>query len=103
MRMFGPVPKAQIPTLLTSIDIAYIGLRPSPLFRFGIAPNKLLDYMMAGCTILQSVEAGNDPVEDAGCGLTVAPGSPAAVADGLIRLSMVPAETRLEMGRLGHE
>ena len=103
VRMFGPVPKAQIPTLLTSIDIAYIGLRPSPLFRFGIAPNKLLDYMMAGCTILQSVEAGNDPVEDAGCGLTVAPGSPAAVADGLIRLSMVPAETRREMGRLGHE
>ena len=58
---------------------------------------------MAGCTILQSVEAGNDPVEDAGCGLTVAPGSPAAVADGLIRLSMVPAETRRDMGRLGHE
>ena len=39
---------------------------------FGIAPNKLIDYMMAGCAILHSVEAGNDPVADAGCGLTVA-------------------------------
>ena len=103
IRLFGPVPKAQIPTLLASIDVAYIGLRPSPLFRFGIAPNKLLDYMMAGCTILQSVDAGNDPVADAGCGLTVAPGSPGSVADGLIRLSEMPAEARREMGRRGRE
>ena len=103
VKMFGPVLKAQIPTLLASIDIAYIGLRPSPLFRFGIAPNKLLDYMMAGCTILQSVDAGNDPVADAGCGLTVPPGYPAAVADGLIRLSEMPAEARQDMGRRGRD
>ena len=103
VRMFGPVPKSQVPTLLASIDIAYIGLRPSPLFRFGIAPNKLLDYMMAGCTVLQSVEAGNDPVADAGCGLTVAPGSPAAVADGLIRLSEMPEAVRRDMGKRGRE
>ena len=44
-----------------------------PIYRFGIAPNKLMDYMMAGCAVLHSVEAGNDPVAEAGCGLTVAP------------------------------
>jgi hypothetical protein len=41
-----------------------------------------MDYMMARCVVLHSVEAGNDPVAEAGCGLTVPPESPAAVAQG---------------------
>jgi hypothetical protein len=35
-----------------------------------------MDYMMARCVVLHSVEAGNDPVAEAGCGLTVPPESP---------------------------
>ena len=46
-----------------------------------------MDYMMAGVPVLHSVEAGNDPVAEAGCGLTVAPESAAAVAEGLRRLA----------------
>ena len=62
MRLLEPIPKAQIPAFLAAIDIAYIGWQRVPIYRFGIAPNKLMDYMMAGCTVLHSVEAGNDPV-----------------------------------------
>jgi glycosyltransferase involved in cell wall biosynthesis len=72
-----------------------------PIYRFGIAPNKLMDYMMAGCAVLHSVEAGNDPVADSGCGLTVAPEDPAAVADGLRRLAALPADERRAMGERG--
>jgi glycosyltransferase involved in cell wall biosynthesis len=61
---------------LAAIDIAYIGWQRVPIYRFGIAPNKLMDYMMAGCVVLHAVEAGNDPVAEAGCGLTVPPESP---------------------------
>ncbi len=78
--LFEPIPKAQIPALLAAADIAYIGWKRQPLYRFGIAPNKLMDYMMAGVPVLHSVEAGNDPVAEAGCGLTVAPESAQAVA-----------------------
>ena len=99
--LFDPIPKAQIPTLLAAIDIAYIGWLRVPIYRFGIAPNKLMDYMMAGCAVLHSVEAGNDPVAEAGCGLTVAPESAAAVAEGLRRLAAnTPAERRV-MGDRG--
>jgi glycosyltransferase involved in cell wall biosynthesis len=74
--MLAPIPKAQIPALLATFDIAYIGWQRVPIYRFGIAPNKLMDYMMAGRAVLHSVEAGNDPVAEAGCGLTVAARSP---------------------------
>ncbi len=99
--LFEPIPKAQIPTLLANIDIAYIGWLRVPIYRFGIGPNKLMDYMMGGCTVLHSVEAGNDPVAEAGCGLTVAPESPGAVADGVRRLAALAPEERLAMGERG--
>jgi glycosyltransferase involved in cell wall biosynthesis len=87
--------------LLAQLDIAYIGWQRVPIYRFGIAPNKLMDYMMAGCAVLHSVEAGNDPVAESGCGLTVPPESPAAVADGLRRLAALPAVARRAMGERG--
>ena len=64
MTLLPPVPKAQIPTLLAAIDMAYIGWQQVPIYRFGIAPNKLMDYMMAGVPVLHSVDAGNDPVAE---------------------------------------
>ena len=57
---------------------------------------------MAGCAVLHAVEAGNDPVAEAGCGLTVAPESPQAVADGLRTLAAKTPEERRVMGQRGH-
>ena len=99
--LLPPIPKAQIPAFLGALDIAYIGWQRVPIYRFGIAPNKLMDYMMAGCAVLHSVEAGNDPVAEAGCGLTVPPQSPQAVADGLRQLAALPAAERRAMGARG--
>jgi glycosyltransferase involved in cell wall biosynthesis len=101
VRMFDPIPKAQIPSLLHGFDIAYIGWKRTPIYRFGICPNKVMDYMMAGCPILHSVEAGNDPVADAGCGLTVSPESPPAIADGVMTLGSLSAKERQTMGAQG--
>jgi glycosyltransferase involved in cell wall biosynthesis len=101
VQWFAAVPKAQVPAFLAAIDIAYIGWQRVPIYRFGIAPNKLMDYMMAGRAVLHAVEAGNDPVAEAGCGLTVEPESPAAVADGLRRLSALSSQARADMGARG--
>lgn len=101
--LFPPVPKAQIPSLLQGFDIAYIGWQRTPIYRFGIAPNKLMDYMMAQRPVLHSVDAGNDPVAEAGAGLTVPPQDPQAVAEGLRQLASLPAAQREIMGRHGRE
>ena len=98
-----PIPKPQIPALLESIDIAYIGWQRVPIYRFGIAPNKLMDYMMASLPVLHAVEAGNDPVADSGCGLSVAPESAQASADGLRRLAALTRDERQAMGQRGHD
>lgn len=96
-----PVMKQQIPALLEWFDIAYIGWHFQPLYRFGIAPNKLMDYMMSGRTVLHSVEAGNDPVSEAGCGLTVRPEDPPSVVQGIRSLLALSDAERKAMGQCG--
>jgi glycosyltransferase involved in cell wall biosynthesis len=96
-----PVAKSHIPFLLQCFDIAYIGWHRRPLYRFGIAPNKLMDYMMAARPVLHAVEAGNDPVGEARCGMSVVPDDAQAVAEGIRTLLALPADERHAMGQRG--
>lgn len=101
--MLPSVPKHAVPTLLEKIDIAYIGWHNNPLYRFGISPNKLMDYMMAGKAIVHSVKAGNDPVSETGCGVTVLPGSSELVAEAIRRLAKLSPDERSAMGKKGRD
>lgn len=96
-----PVKKEQIPALLHWFDVAYIGLQRQPLFRFGIAPNKLMDYMMASRPVLMAVDSGNNPVAEAGCGLTVNPQDPQAVVQGIRSLLSLSEDERKVIGERG--
>lgn len=101
LHFLDPVPKHQVPALLRRFDLAYIGWKRQPLYRFGIAPNKLIDYMMAARPVLHAVEAGNDPVAEAGCGLTLAPEDPHALAAAILRMAGKSTAEREAMGLRG--
>jgi glycosyltransferase involved in cell wall biosynthesis len=103
VRFIDPAKKEQMPALLQYFDVAYIGLQRQPLFRFGIAPNKLTDYMMAARPVVLAIEAGNDPVGEAGCGVSVKPEDPHAVAQGIRSLLAASQEARTAMGQRGRE
>ena len=98
---FEPISKIEIPSFLMSCDFLYIGLISRSVFRFGISPNKMMDYMMAGKPIINAIKAGNDPVMEAGCGITVEPENPQAIADGILKLASLSPEERDEMGKRG--
>ena len=99
--MLDAVPKTAIPKLLRAMDVLYIGLQHEPLFRFGISPNKLMDYMMAARPVVCAIDAGNDPVGEAGCGFTIEPQAPAALADAVRRMLLLPPDEREHMGQAG--
>jgi len=96
-----PVPKAAIPGVLEKFDAAYLGWRREALYRFGISPNKLMDYMMAGKPVIHAVEAGNDPVAESSCGFSIPPEDPIALSGAIRKMAALSVEEREQMGRRG--
>jgi len=98
-----PVAKAEIPAAMGRADVLYAGLKDLGLYRYGISLNKLFDYLAAAKPIVFASKAANNPVQEAGAGLTVAPGDPAALAGAIRELYQMPAAARRELGRRGRE
>ncbi len=96
-----PVPKRSIPKLLELFDMLFIGWAQSPLYRFGISPNKLFEYMMSGIPIVHAVDAANDPVKESGCGLSVPPQDVDALCAGIRHLADLSSADRCIMGERG--
>jgi glycosyltransferase involved in cell wall biosynthesis len=94
----GPIPKAQVAAAIALFDACYVGYRRSSLYRFGVSPNKLYEYMAAGRPILFAADAANQPVREADCGHTVAPEDPAALA---AAIRSVAASSPAERERMG--
>ncbi|MFY0990304.1 glycosyltransferase family 4 protein [Halomonas sp. C05BenzN] len=104
VRFEPPVPKREIPRLAREADAFVITVRDLPrLYRFGISMNKLFDYMAAARPVVIASGAVNDPVADAGAGITVPPEDPAALAEAILGLAALPAEEREALGRAGRD
>ncbi len=101
MLFLPPVSKRSIPTLMRSFDILYIGLARCSLFRMGVSPNKLYEYMISGTPIIFAIDSANDPVKEAECGFSVEPGNRAELTRALQRLASLSAEERSQMGVRG--
>lgn len=78
-----PLPRSQLLSFLDAMDILYIGWKDSPIYRFGISPNKIFEYMLAQKPILHAFSIDQDIVSENGCGMRVDAENPAAIAEGL--------------------
>ena len=83
----GRISKNAIPTILEQMDVLYIGLQKQPLFQFGISPNKIFDYMMSARPVINAITAGNDPIMEANCGLSVESEDANLLADATLKMS----------------
>ena len=103
VELLSAVKRSDVPALLSEMDALYVGLQRQPLFRFGVSPNKLMDYMMAAKPVIFAIEAGNDMVKDAGCGVSIPPEDSKAIAGAAIELASTPPEKLAEMGKRGQK
>lgn len=95
------ISKQAIPDLLQKFDCLYIGWNKTPLYRFGVCPNKLFDYMMAGKPVIHSITAGNDLVKEADCGISVPAEDIDAIAEAIVKMKNLSEQERIEMGKRG--
>jgi glycosyltransferase involved in cell wall biosynthesis len=88
-----PVPKAEVYELLSSADGLVVNMNRGNLYQSGISFNKLYDYLAVGRPIVFGTDAINNPVAEAGAGVTVPPNDAGALAAAVERVaSLSPAE-----------
>ena len=95
------IAKEEISSFLNEIDLAYISLKKTPLFKFGISPNKLIDYMAAAKPILYAIDTERDPVQESQCGLHVQPDNPVQIAETILNFSQMDKILLQQMGQRG--
>ena len=93
------VPKSRIPQLASEADAFVFNLIDAPVFKFGISSNKIFDFMAAGRPVIFCSNSANNPIADAGAGMTVPPENPQALADAIVEMAALPAGDRAAMGK----
>jgi glycosyltransferase involved in cell wall biosynthesis len=96
-----PVPKSAMPEVLAAADVGVHVLADVPLFRYGVSPNKVVDYMAAGLPVLtNSPGVVGDLVASAGAGVAVEPGDLEKGIRAVLRLSPEERAARGDAGRM---
>jgi glycosyltransferase involved in cell wall biosynthesis len=95
------VPKTSVPSLLNGMDVLYIGLKQQPMFKFGVSPHKLLDYMMAAKPVIHAIDTPGNMVSEARCGVSILPGSSDQLCEAIRSLARLSHEELVEMGERG--
>ena len=97
----APVPKREVYSRLQQAHAFLMILRDSPLFRWGISPNKLFDFMAMARPVIFCVRTSYNPIEAQQAGVTVPPDNPQALAEAIRAMAQIPSQARWEMGRRG--
>ena len=70
VRYKGVVEKKYTPFIVSHADINFMHAAPTSLYRYGASPNKLFDYLAAGCPIMQDFTFNGDIVSKYACGVS---------------------------------
>ena len=87
--------------LMLGLDCLYVGWESRRVYEFGISPNRILDYMLSGKPIIHARDYGNDPVEEAQCGISVPSGDVQRLTAAILEMSRLSPEERSSMGQRG--
>jgi len=98
-----PVSKKGLQPLLTTMNLLIHSYLNQPIYRYGVSPNKWIDYMLSARPVLVALGGQTCIVGDAGCGIFVRPEDKEALKKGILEFYKKSPEELDEMGRKGRE
>lgn len=102
VKFLPSIPKQQVQSLLKLFDVCFIGLKKENLFRYGVSPNKLFDYMYSAKPILYAIDSGkNNLIKTVECGLEAEPENSQEIANRVIEFFNMQEKEREVMGQKG--
>jgi len=101
VRFLASVKSNELQPYLRQMDLLVNTWLDKPIYRFGISPNKWMDYMLAAKPILVAYNGYRCIIEEAGCGKFVAAENKDAIRNGILEFAAMTPEQRNEMGESG--
>ncbi len=101
VRLEPPVPKNKVYQMMQSADAFIVNLKDSPVFKWGVSPNKIFDFMVSARPIIFGTIFPQNPVAEARAGIIVPPDDPDAIASAVKNLVNMPLAERISMGQRG--
>jgi glycosyltransferase involved in cell wall biosynthesis len=101
VHLLGRYPVESMPDWFAQADVLLVTLKKDPIFALTI-PSKLQSYMACGRPVLAALEGeGACIVEEARAGIVVPAEDSSALAEAVLRMSLMPPSEREVMGQNG--
>lgn len=97
------IKKVQIQSMLSLFDVCYIGWKKEFLYKYGVSPNKIFEYMYSGKPILHSISTPKDIVKLSNCGLSVEAENSEEIKNAILELYRMGEEKRKILGDNGKQ
>ena len=95
------IPKENLPNLLKQADVLINTWLDKPIYKFGISPNKWMDYMYAAKPILVAFSGYRCILDDAECGKFIPAENKDALMRAIIEFSEKDTDELKQMGKKG--
>lgn len=96
------IPRHEVVPRAREADCLLINLHDHDVYRFGVSPNKIFDYLLSGRPIVFATNAPNNPVRDAEAGIVVPADDAAGIARAILDLADCETDARNGMGLRGY-
>lgn len=98
-----PIPKVEIQAMLNRFDVCYIGWLNHTMYEYGIAANKIFDYLYASKPIIHSYSGACDPISEVGAGLLVPSQDINKLTKAILELYQMSPSERKQFGENGRK
>lgn len=97
-----PIPKVQVQSIIQYFDVCFIGSQNVSLYRFGVAPNKVPEYLYSGKPIIHAYSGKGCLIEKSASGFSIPSGDSKLLAETILKMYRLNNEERRKMGENGH-
>ena len=97
----GAVEKSQVQSFLKYCDVMVHPIYDKEIYKFGVSPNKWIDYMYSSKPIIVSYSGYKSLINDAGCGEFVEAENIKALSDKIIEYSKKNKKELIKIGENG--
>jgi len=99
----GRINKNQVPEMLNYCDIVLNPWLDLEIYKYGISPNKWMDYMYAAKPIIIGFAGKSKLIEEAGCGSVIPPQDVEALIQEIFRFKEMDPAQRHTIGQKGRQ